>query len=72
MRNVSDRSFREKAQILFSVFPPPPRKSCRLGGKVDEDGRAARSQMTVQSRAENMRFACRMSDARIQTHAYNI
>jgi len=36
---------------------------------VKEDGRTARSHMPVQSGAEKMRFACQLSDARIQTRS---
>jgi len=65
IRNVADRNCSENHDAQF-LNPPPPRKTCRFGVNVEKFGTARHTGDNI---IRNMRFACRITKARIHTRS---
>jgi len=68
MRNVPNKICAEHLNTHFMFRNVIFRKSCRLWDNVER----ARPQMIIKYYAEKIRFACRITKLRIQTHNHNM
>ena len=71
MKNVLDKSSRknQNTHLMFSDFFFS--KSFHLGDNLEKYVKLDRPRMTIRSCTESVIFACRITEARIETYVYN-